>query len=249
MRIKLVLNSEKNFISLPIHHNEIIQAMLYKSLPSSIAKYLHDTGFFFNGRKFKLFTFSKIYTEKFIIKDEEIFYKTPITIFISSAIEDIGLNWGENFLKKDIVNLGKNKLFLEEIQILKKPDLKETNIIKTLSPITVYKTLTKDGKKFTQYYRPTDLEFKQLIKENIKKKYSILTGMNIDDFEFDIKLISKFREVPLKYKNFFIKGIEGKFKINIDPVIFNAIYDSGLGAKNSQGFGMIEIINTKNSVV
>jgi len=235
MRIKLVLSSEEEFIDLPLHYNQTVQGMLYKSLPKFLSDFLHDVGFFHQKRRFKLFTFSKILSTKQITKKENkrILLKTPITIFISSAINDVAKQWGSNFLKKDIIKLGKNNLFLEEIEIMSKPKIKEETIIKTLSPITVYRTKNKDGKKYTQYYKPNEKEFNELIKLNVKRKYEIITGKQLNDFPFNIFPVSDFKERIDKFKNVFIKGIEGKFKIKTDPEILRTIYDAGIGAKNS----------------
>ena len=244
MRIKLVLSSEYEFIDLPLHYNQAVQGMLYKSLPKFLSKFLHDVGFFHEKRKFKLFTFSKLLSTKQIIKKENkrILLKNPITIFISSAVDDVAKQWGSSFLKKDIIKLGKNNLYLEEIEILTKPEIREEIIIKTLSPITVYRTKDKNGKKYTEYYKPSEREFNELIKLNIKRKYEIITGKKLDDFPFNIFPVSEYRETLERFKNVFIKGIEGKFKIKTDPNILKTVYDTGLGAKNSLGFGMIEMI-------
>ena len=46
----------------------------------------------------------------------------------------------------------------------------------------------------------------------------------------------------LKYENFPIEAYEGTFQIETDPSMFKVVYDAGLGAKNSQGFGMVEVV-------
>ncbi|NPA53824.1 MAG: CRISPR-associated endoribonuclease Cas6 [Aquificae bacterium] len=243
MRLKLVLSSDKNYISLPLHHNYALQVMLYKSLPNFLSNFLHSIGYFYKGRKFKLFTFSKIQSKHFIfLKEKKIIkYQTPITLYVSSGISDITKSWGETFLKKDKVILGKNELYLEEIEILTSPIFKEEMLIKTLSPITVYRTFEND-KKYYRYYSPNEKEFQELIKENIRKKYQIITRKELKDFPFEIKPHENIKKVLFKYKNFPIEAYEGIFKIKTDPEIFKTVYDTGLGAKNSQGFGMIEVI-------
>ncbi len=245
MRIKLVLTSEeKELIELPLHYNQTVQGMLYKSLPRFLSEFLHDVGFFYEKRRFKLFTFSKFISDKQIVKKENkrILLKNPITIYISSAINDVAKQWGDKFLKKDIIKLWKNNLYLEEIEVLTKPEIKEEVIIKTLSPITVYRTKDRSGKKYTQYYKPNEKEFNELIKLNIKRKYEIITGKKLTDFPFNIFPVSEFKESLERFKNVFIKGIYGKFKIKTDPEILKTVYDAGLGAKNSLGFGMVEVV-------
>lgn len=245
MRLKLTLNSDLEYITLNIHHNYIVQSMLYKNLPKPLANFLHDIGFFYNKRQFKLFTFSKIQSEYFILikkkgKVEKIKYKTPISICISSAISTIAKNWGETFIKKDNIFLEKNPLYIEKIEVIPTPNIKQELTIKTLSPITVYRTF-ENGKKYYRYYSPQEPEFQQLLKENLKKKYELITGKETPDLSFDIEE-AKTRKILVKYKDFPVESYEGVLKVKTDPEIFKAVYDAGLGAKNSQGFGMIEVI-------
>jgi len=246
LRIRLILESEYDFIKLPLHHNIVVQGMLYKNLPESLSSFLHELGFFYKGRRFKLFTFSKINSDRFVLvrkngRIKDIKYKTPIALFISSGISDITKNWGKTFLNKEKIKLGKNELFLDSIEVLQMPKFREQMIIKTLSPITVYRTFT-DGKKYYRYYSPIEPEFEVLLKENLRKKYHIITGIELTDFPFEIKPYKNIKKVLFKYKNFPIEAYEGVFQIKTDPEIFKKVYDAGLGAKNSQGFGMIEVV-------
>ncbi len=242
MRLKLVFqNPTSPEITLPIHYNSILQAFFYRSLPGELADFLHEIGFFYNNRKFKLFTFSKIFSRKFKNTGKNIVFSSPITIYLSSAINYLGTKWGENLIMSGEIKLGENKLQLQSIQVLKPPEIFEKVIIKTLSPIAVYRTIEENGKK-TKYYFPEHSEFQELIKENVRKKYHLITGKKLNGFIFEIKPAGRTRKVPLKYKNFFIRASEGTFQIHTQPEIFKAIYDAGLGAKNSQGFGMIQIL-------
>ncbi|WP_297457188.1 CRISPR-associated endoribonuclease Cas6 [Persephonella sp.] len=243
MRLKLSFSSDLEYISLPLHHNYALQVMLYKNLPKVLSDFLHDMGFFYKGRPFKLFTFSKIQSEHFVPlkKFKKIKYKTPITLFVSSSISDITKNLGETFIKKDKVILGKNILFLESIEIQPLPEFEEEFYIKTLSPITVYRTFENE-KKYYRYYSPQEKEFNELIRKNLAKKYNIITGEEIENFPIEIKP-ENIKKVLFKYKDFPIEAYEGIFKIKTKPEMFKVIYDAGLGAKNSQGFGMIEIMS------
>lgn len=248
MRLKIRLNSERGFISLPVHHNKQIQAMLYGNMPRLFSKFLHDAGFFYEGKKFKLFTFSKIFSEKFNIKEGRIYFKTPVEIYISSAVEDIVRSWESVLVNREQIRLDKNRLYIEDIQHIDKPEFGNNFILRTLSPITVYRTFfipSDNGKdrKFTKYIHPHEEDFSELIRENILKKFYILTGKELKNFEFSIKISKIYREVPMKYMDTYIKAYEGEFEVVLNkPEVFAKIYDAGLGSKNSQGFGMVEVI-------
>ena len=244
MRLKLSFSADSEYITLSLHHNYALQVMVYRNLPKMLSDFLHDIGFFYKGRSFKLFTFSKVYSEHFIPlkKSKRIKYRTPISLFISSSISDITKNLGETFIKKDKVILEKNILFLESIELQPLPEFKEEFHIKTLSPITTYRTF-ENRKKYYRYYSPQEKEFNELIRKNLTKKYNIITGKEIEDFPIEIQPSRNIKKVLFKYKNFPIEAYEGIFKIKTDPEMFKVIYDAGLGAKNPQGFGMVEVYN------
>jgi CRISPR-associated endoribonuclease Cas6 len=249
LRLKITFSAYKEWIKLPIHHNKIIQSTLYNNLPKELSDFLHNIGFYYNNRPFKLFTFSRIFSEKFyfdksqklgIKQNSSIFFKSPIYLYISSSVIDLVENWGNFLIKTSDIKLYKNDVYIESIESVGFEDFKAEMIIRTLSPITVYKTF-ENGKKYYRYYTPMEPEFEELIKENLKKKYELITGDTIKEFPISITPI-KTKKVLLKYENFPIEAYEGTFKIKTDPDMFKIVYDAGLGAKNSQGFGMMEVV-------
>jgi len=61
MRLLIELSSsDNNPITIPIHYNHLIQSAIYGALDNDFADFLHDTGFEGGGRRFKLFTFSRL---------------------------------------------------------------------------------------------------------------------------------------------------------------------------------------------
>jgi len=47
-----------------------------------------------------------------------------------------------------------------------------------------------------------------------------------------------------KFKGFIIKGWMGIYELHLPETYLSMALDAGLGAKNSQGFGMVEVIET-----
>ena len=148
-------------------------------------------------------------------------------------------------LKKQEFYLDKNKVFIEEIKVLKRPEFKEKRIkIKMLSPLTVYSTFESSDKKKTYYYSPQESEFSQLLKENLKKKYKLVFGEE-KDFFFRItpfKLDFKKDKKIIIYKGTVIKAWMGSYILESEPKILELSYYTGLGTKNSQGFGMWDLL-------
>ncbi len=121
--------------------------------------------------------------------------------------------------------------------------------VNLLSPITIYSTLSNpESLKKTYYYSPLEKEFYRLIKLNLLKKYNsfYLTNLSEDSFNFNLELdyfdYKKHYKVIIYKGNYVIKGFYGNFIVSGDRDIIKFAYDVGLGAKNSQGFGMFDIL-------
>ena len=246
MRLKIILFNEKNF-EFTIHYNHSLQSLIYNNLSSPFGKRLHQQGFSYEKRTFKLFTFSRLFGDIQIYREtSQIKIGKKIYFYVSSPLKDFIQNLTENLLKKSEIKLGNHPLTIESIEILPKPAIKSPLTIKMLSPVTVRSTLTTpDGKKKSYFYNPKEKEFQKLIKENLKKKYSVLTGEKVKDFPFSIKSSGRTKEVIGKFKGIIVKGYIGKFVLQGDLFFLEIAYDCGIGEKNSGGFGCFEIIEKK----
>jgi CRISPR-associated endoribonuclease Cas6 len=243
MRLTFNFFSEKN-LKLPISYNEIIQGFIYRHLNKVLSDFLHNHGFTYEKRRFKLFTFSRL-MGKMRIKDNTFEITPPFKLIVSSPYEEILRNLAENLIKPSETKIGHNTVYIESINVHFMPRISEEVKIKMLSPVTIYSTFKEaDGRKKTYYYNPFKKKFSQLIKENILKKYSAIYKKKPDSEDFIIEPIrvSKKDEKIVKYKDFIIKGWMGIYNIKGNPELIKLAYDAGIGNKNSQGFGCFEII-------
>ncbi|MCM8825189.1 MAG: CRISPR-associated endoribonuclease Cas6 [Candidatus Omnitrophica bacterium] len=189
-----------------------------------------------------MFVFSRIFSKKAKFFDGNAHFGKTIFFYLSSPLDDFLSQFAEHLLKKSNLSISRQLLYPKEIYVLPEPVFKERHIIKMLSPLTVYSTLYKDEKKKTYYYSPMEKDFVEILKENIRKKYSSFYEQEFDfDFELKPLKIDKNLEKIIIYKNTVIKGWLGSYQIESKPEIIKFAYDVGLGAKNSQGFGMFEI--------
>lgn len=247
MRLKISFTLiDKNSIAIPIHYNQILQAVIYKNLTGDISTNLHGKGYEYEKRQFKLFTFSKIFADSMYISVNSFIIKSPFYFLVSFADENITKNLSLNLLKSETVNFQGNKLKISSIEFLSTPDFKYPVTIKMLSPITVYSTFQKqDGTKKTYFYNPMEKEFSELIKNNAMKKYKLISGKDyngkfgIEPLRFSIKRNFHI----LKYKGTIIHGYSGIYKLGGEPDMIKTLYLCGLGSKNSQGFGMFDTYN------
>ncbi|MGC9070823.1 MAG: CRISPR-associated endoribonuclease Cas6 [Elusimicrobiales bacterium] len=249
MQLYLKAIREKDELILPIHHNEILQGVVYSHLGEQLAERIHTTGVKDpeSDRGLKLFTFSRIISVRKPIIDEhekKIKFPLPITWVVASPLYEFVVSFYNNLIKKHTIHIQYEEqvLHLYHIWVKPPPSYKKTIFIETLSPITVYRTEERDGKTFTHYYSPQDPEFNKLILLNLLRKYRTLTGKNItlDDAYIKPVRVAK-RENILYFKDTVIKGWSGIFELSLPKELFTLAFSCGLGAKNSQGFGCIGI--------
>ncbi|MBM3239518.1 CRISPR-associated endoribonuclease Cas6 [Candidatus Poribacteria bacterium] len=269
MRLEIIFKHDK--LDLPIHYNEIVQGFIYNHISEELAKWLHDEGFAYEKRNFKLFTFSRIMGQFNIDrKDNAIRFTPPSKLIVSSPIERFTQELANEILKclvrwphpddsetqirigraqgtniSNTLKLGSNEVYLEQLNIESSPDFPEAMEIRMLSPVTVYSTLRKaDGTPKTYYYSPFESEFSELLEQNLKKKAAILVGEDkVDKYSFTIEptRVRNNDQKILTYKGFVIKCWMGEYKIKGSPELHRIAYETGLGSKNSQGFGCFEI--------
>jgi len=235
------ISNDKNYIVLPVHYNRLIQGMIYSLIEKDLPK-IHDTGFEISGRKFRLFVFSKLFGEILTLEKGIITFKAPLRLKIDSPLNEFSNSLANNIASSKYVRIGDNLLNVTSIMVQPYPKFEDQAELKAISPITVYSTLsTVDGRKKTYYYHPQEDEFADLIRKNIMKKAEIL-GKNQNN-NFNIKAIKVgIRDQKIVYYgNTLIKGWTGLFRINGDPELIKVAYSCGIGAKNSQGFGMLEV--------
>ncbi len=107
--------------------------------------------------------------------------------------------------------------------------------IKMYSPLLVRKHderkdyyLTAEHAEFVKYFRMSVEDF--LNKENI----------NLDK-EIEIVPVQPKKTVPVSFGHK-VTGNLGVFKLKGSPALLNLLYQSGIGSRRSQGFGLFEII-------
>jgi CRISPR-associated endoribonuclease Cas6 len=243
MRMRLTLSVKKNEkLILPTNYNHLVQAAIYHNISRELADFLHEEGFLVGKRRFKLFTFSRLDGRYILDRIKKQFvYMGDLILYISSPLEKFIKDIANTIVKKGSLFLGNNQLNVAEIAFPAQPVIKKGDVkIRMLSPLTVYSTLlTSDGKKKTYYYSPYEEEFSMLVEDNVKKKHFLLSGKNIKS---NINIMPlKVREVVIVYKGTVVKGWMGYFILNGPVSLIRTAYDVGLGAKNSQGFGMFEV--------
>lgn len=230
MIFKLIFKPKDNaVVDLPVHYNRPLQGMFYALMNPM------DESFQ------KLFTFSRIYPEgSFKVENKRLKFKSNFVVYFTSPIEKINNIILNNLSRKETFRIEKNYFELVTLKIIEN-DISDTFLIKTLSPITTYTSvILPNGNKYTHYFTPYSTDFKVLIEKNLKKKAELI-GVDASDMTFNIEPygITEKNEKLLFYKGIIVKGWTGYYKVSGSEMLLNLALNSGIGAKNAQGFGMI----------
>ncbi|MEM2943687.1 MAG: CRISPR-associated endoribonuclease Cas6 [Methanomassiliicoccales archaeon] len=243
MRLTLEFAFDRQ-LRLPIQYNYQIQSLLYNNISPELAEFLHDHGFHAGKRRFKLFTFSRLQGKFFFeAGNGTMIFRPPVYITISSPVERFVSELANSLLQKEDLLLCKNRIHVKSIRVHPEPELTRDIKIKMISPLTVYSTLmTADGRKKTYYYSPYEDEFAEMVDENLRKKYFALYRKSPRAKKLEITPISKPHLKILNYRGTVIKAWLGLFHLSGNLKILKLAYDTGVGSKNSQGFGMFEVV-------
>ena len=243
MRIKIELHPTKSPLVLPIHYNALLQGFIYHHLAPSIAERVHEHGWKDGKRSIKMFAFSRLYGS-FRQYKTHLYFWGPLHLFVASPADFFLQSLAVQLVRAGTVRIGETVLEVASIEVIMPHPYHAPVFLKALSPITVYSTLeAPDGRKKTYYYAPQEPEFGRLVLENLRRKIRAWTGEDIppDGATFRPVKVSNRNLVVARYKGTVIKGWTGIYELDAPEPYFRMALDAGLGAKNSQGFGFVEV--------
>ena len=239
MQITVKLIKDK--ITLPIASCETIQGLIYKALSEDplYSESVHEKGKRFDGRKFKLFTFADL-KGKYETGDGVIMYSSEVVLTVRSSDSYIIQLLFLYFNKNEYVRLGNNSVAVGEVRLEDTHIFENRVTVRTLSPITVYRT---EANGHTVYFSPDDGHFCDAIVSNARRKWASRFG---SDEGFSLRVTTcegaRYIKRATRFKTTFITAWHGRFVLEGTPQVIDFLYQTGLGSKNSQGFGMFEIV-------
>ncbi len=223
-------------LRLPLAYRPLIQGMIYNALrdETTYSAQLHDQGEPFLGRQFKLFTFGQL-EGKYVINGGMIHFPEGARLELRSVRDELLLRLFAAFSVGQWVRLGScsmviRRCWLENIRINS-----ENLVVDTLSPIVSY--ITEDDGK-TRFFSPHQPEFYAMVQRNACRKWA--SSHPEEDFTFSLLPAGDFRKQVTMFKSTRITAWGGRFCLMGKPEELNFLYHTGLGAKNSQGFGMFK---------
>lgn len=241
MQLKVKINIHKP-VTFPINYHHIQQALLYQLMcnDDSGKALLHDQGSRYLNREYKLFTFGP-FQGKYSLANKNITFQDQVSFEVRSYDEEVIRNIDRNIGRKGI-RLGDSIYHDIETELVDYCVFSSDVVIRMVSPICVYETDSSTNQ--TNYYSPQDYCFEEKIMANFKRKYIAAIGKEPGDrIKFEVLKVKPKDKYLTRYKGFLIEGWRGIYNISGSPDLITFLYNTGLGAKNSQGFGMFEVIS------
>ena len=236
----LLTFDNKGVIDFPVNYNYYIQAAIFALLADEDSEYaalLHDTAY--GGKaKYKMFIFGGLKGRNHF-HDKKLYFEGDIMLEIRSASDEFIHVLAESVLREGKMRIGRHTLEIKEVEGLDYRIDESLIKIRTLTPI-IAKEQTEDKK--TIYYSPQDVRFIRRVREAFESKYEACCETKPQS-SIDILPVKGGKKIVTKYKDTWITAYHGIFQLYGEPEHLQFMYDVGLGAKTSQGFGMFDVID------
>lgn len=237
--MQIIIKIENIDIALPINYNHILQGVIYRALSDSpeYAVTQHDYGLKREKRTFKTFTFSPL-LGKYKVKNKKITFLGSVTWEIRSVEEEFIKTIGEHYNNYGIELLGQ-KIDGLNISVDDKHIKSESIDITMKSPICIY-SMDPETRR-TYFYTPEQRGFYELIRQNAIKRYSAYYNEEYSEcLDFTPKYVRRSDKTITRYKDMMLDCWGGEYTLVGTPKMLDFLFQSGLGTRNAQGFGMFD---------
>lgn len=268
MRLRITLRPLQRNCSIPLNYSYYLSTVIYHWIEISSKEYadfLHNNGYTIDGtvKRFKHFCFSQLVVPQRRIINGRLIIESPrIDWYVSMPVEKslehlvIGI-----FEKKELyIEQKECRFVVDQVEILPEPSWTRQMKFRMMSPTTASTQDVHNGSLGIHYLTQDDNRIESALQKNIINKYISLYGQPPEDTEFRCTFDEKFIEnMSRKGKKITklitikegheeeskVRGFLCPVTIEGNPQLIKLAYESGLGEKNSMGFGMLEILNDK----
>jgi CRISPR-associated endoribonuclease Cas6 len=256
MRFKITLKRTSRENTLPASYAYELNAVLLKILHHADEQYsdfVHNIGHQVpNSKKsFKLFCFSQLFIYPFHIERGRITIKgNEVSFHISFYVDATAEKFILGLFKDRAFRLGnidcQTDFLVENVEVIALPALTETMTYKLLSPVFVGKKNT-DSETDT-HLSPQEADYVDFLKKNLIDKYlSVHTHLPTEWQPFEIEILggenAKSKLITIKEGKdgeTQIRGFQNfQVRVTAPAEIHEIILLTGLGSRNSQGFGYV----------
>jgi CRISPR-associated endoribonuclease Cas6 len=240
---------------LPMDYQYYLSAWIYKVLfnaDKDFAQFLHQTGYSGSSKNFKLFNYSPLIFEQYVLWKERALFEIKgdsIKVKVSFQLGEAAEKFIIGLFNQQIAYIGNkfNGIELRVNHIERIPDLSESekHLYRALSPVVI--SVIDPSTNYAKYISPKDKDYSKWIKNNLINKYNSIpdNANKIVDYEMDFVLKNEPRSKLITIKPDSeqaskIRGYLLDFELTAPHFIHNLIQSAGFGEKNSMGFGWCE---------
>lgn len=250
MRVKLTLLATEQATLLPLNYNHAVASLIYDTLghaSTDFATRLHDEGFSINGRRFKLFTFSRLTTQRSRVQgDRLLLVDAAVTLRISSPVAEFIEHFVTGLFQSESFNIAGARFTLQQAETLPVPVFTQRMSLRALSPVT---ESVRDEQGGVRFLSPED-DWSEIMQRNLLRKYQALHGHAPSDDRFhwtwdqdyldEAARRGRRASVLTDIRGIKVRGWLAPFTVEGSPKLIEIGYEAGFGARNSMGFGMGE---------
>ncbi|MEN2981333.1 MAG: CRISPR-associated endoribonuclease Cas6 [Thermus sp.] len=218
---------------MPVTYREGLQAALYGALPLPLGKRLHDRGLLEGHRPLKLFVFSRLQGLLYLKEEKAFLAQGELVLHFASALPEVVEGLGKGVWERGGLEVHGLFLRLLGMDLDPLPEGEEL-VVEALSPITAYRT---EGDR-TLYFNPLNREFALLLEANLNRKAQLL-GLETGSLSLRPLGFRPQHKRVERYKGTWVEGWMGRYRLGGSPHLVRLALLTGLGAKNSQGFGFV----------
>lgn len=227
-------------------YGRMIQGALYACWADSLPL-LHDVGYpalespgadHGMPKTFRLFTFGPIERAKRVDpRRKALIVEGAFSFEVRSPVDALIDAVNEYLCRTGEISLGRDVFPIDMLEERRRTYFPSRGVISMRSPLTVH-TTTEDG--HTRYYSPVEKDFVPLVQENLRLRARAFRLGDPGELQL-LPLEASLKKRVSTFKGIYVTGWTGQFVIAAPRTTVEFLYYAGLGARNSQGYGMFDI--------
>lgn len=242
MQLHLTLASPD--FSLPASYRQLIHGMIYHTLAQDpdFSAQLHDRGIPSGSRVYKHFTFSQL-EGRYHIHSRQIRFAGKANLEIRSVDERMITLLARRLCPGRKVKLGPCEAEIIRASVTDDHLLVPSVRIRMRSPAVAHVSL-EDG-RHTRFFSPQEDAFFCALSRNAQRKWISLHGAQ-EGFSFLAAPVpdAAYKSQVSMFKETCITGWLGEYQLISMPQVIDLLYQTGLGEKNPQGFGLFDPVDS-----
>ncbi len=228
-------------LAVPMAYQQLIHGLLYHAMDSApdYRRFLHEQGYSQDGRHIKGFTFGRL-QGRYVRDGGTLIFPEGCSLELRSCdplmIQCLlaGLPQGSH------QRLAECETTVAAVRLDDRHVISDAVEIGMLSPVTVYQTLAD---KKTDYAAPDEERFYELLRQNARSKWALISDQPFpEDFSVTPLSVTQKDKVVTSFKGTRITAWMGSYYLTGPQTLLDLLYQIGLGAKSSQGFGMFQVL-------